>query len=242
MAWSLAVAVKTLYRLVSVPPIIYRMESFSKDFYICVTPISKRTGTVFTLCGDKIWSFLTAEDLLTISVLSRFCAKLPLSNLVANEIIRRHHSLSRVGNINLSINHPNLTFGIFRRLLNRVVTGFEGELTINMSTGRVVIDIGSAFKDKDAFLASSVTPISSIEGLNDDEPLQEDEKIQKYLEVLSYDEYDDFNPRHPQPKDKTHRRGDSYFNSDIEAHAKDVAFDIQKIADLAIQLEDSNLR
>jgi hypothetical protein len=40
-------------------------------------------------------------------------------------------------------------------------------------------------------------------------------RIEKKLESESFDEYDDFNPRHPQPRDKTHRRGGSYFNSDI---------------------------
>ena len=41
-------------------------------------------------------------------------------------------------------------------------------------------------------------------------------EIMKHLEVASFDEFDDFNPIHPVPRNnKTHRRGDSYFNSDV---------------------------
>jgi hypothetical protein len=40
--------------------------------------------------------------------------------------------------------------------------------------------------------------------------------IEKTLEVYSIDEYDDFTPTHPQPKESKHRRGNSLFNSDIE--------------------------
>jgi len=48
--------------------------------------------------------------------------------------------------------------------------------------------------------------------------VEEDEGIfllESRLESASFDEYDDFTPRHPVPRDKVHRRGDSLFNSDI---------------------------
>lgn len=47
----------------------------------------------------------------------------------------------------------------------------------------------------------------------------EDPQIEKSLELCSFDEFDDFTPTHPQPKESKHRRGNSLFNSDIEAYA-----------------------
>ena len=67
--------------------------------------------------------------------------------------------------------------------------------------------------------------------------------IEKRLESASYDEYDDFAPRHPMPRDKVHRRGDSYFNSDI-GDAANVALDsaeainMRKLAHLALEVEE----
>ena len=55
--------------------------------------------------------------------------------------------------------------------------------------------------------------------------------IVKHLESASYDEYDDFTPRHPVPKDKVHRRGDSYFNSDV-GDAAMIALDSASIKDI----------
>jgi hypothetical protein len=70
-----------------------------------------------------------------------------------------------------------------------------------------------------------------------------DFSIEKRLESASYDEYDDFTPRHPMPRDKVHRRGDSYFNSDI-GDAANVALDsaevinMRKLASLALEVEE----
>lgn len=66
--------------------------------------------------------------------------------------------------------------------------------------------------------------------------------IEKHLESASFDEFDDFNPRHPMPKDKVHRRGDSYFNSDISdvaarALAAEAALGLSHIAKLALDAE-----
>ena len=97
-----------------------------------------------------------------------------------------------------------------------------------------------------------------------DEEFPESEQIQKQFEICSYDEYDDFKPRHPLPKVEwlspnyihitinqlpllhidlfhsvqNHRRGNSYFNSDVEAYANDaiVGFDMSNIAAAATAL------
>eukprot|EP01035_Chromulina_nebulosa_P026165 gene26165-34219_t len=121
----------------------------------------------------------------------------------------------------------------------KVVAGNEAILSIDSNTGRVILDIGSAFKDKDAYLASNVTavPLSADDLLH--EAFIEQHHIEKHLEISSCDEYDDFNPRFPNPKDKSHRRGDSYFNSDVESHASEAlgGFDLSSIANMALALE-----
>ena len=83
---------------------------------------------------------------------------------------------------------------------------------------------------------------------DDDDDLDDGQPILKQLEVASYDEYDDFHPRHPNPRTltetggKTHRRGDSYFNSDldIEALAQEALQGIQTLDLLALDAELRN--
>lgn len=66
--------------------------------------------------------------------------------------------------------------------------------------------------------------------------------MHRHLESASFDEYDDFTPRHPVPKDKVHRRGDSYFNSDISEVARlatdrTVSAAVRKFANITLQTE-----
>jgi hypothetical protein len=117
----------------------------------------------------------------------------------------------------------------------------EREASVSIgSNGRINLDIGSAFNDRNTYLATA-SPIEN------DEQVENiiDHKIEKYLEISSYDEYDDFTPTHPLPKDKTHRRGNSYFNSDIEVHANQalstLKIDIQDVASIAMGLEASSI-
>ncbi len=70
-------------------------------------------------------------------------------------------------------------------------------------------------------------------------------RIEKHLESESFDEFDDFNPRHPQPKDKTHRRGGSYFNSDIsdtveQLRVSEDALNLSQIALHALELNNTD--
>ena len=129
------------------------------------------------------------------------------------------------------------------------MVGSEGVLSIDMNQGRVVLDIGSAFKDNAYF--TSAVPLDDLDtvdtaAVQENDYEEDDVRIMKCLEIASYDEYDDFNPRHPHPKNKTHRRGDSYFNSDITDIANDAlsgfgnkggGFDLSAIAALALEEE-----
>jgi len=131
------------------------------------------------------------------------------------------------------------------------MVGSEGVLSIDMNQGRVILDIGSAFKDNAYFTSAvSLVDLDTVDttAVNENEYEDDDVRIMKCLEIASYDEYDDFNPRHPHPRNKTHRRGDSYFNSDITDIANDAlagfsssgGLDLSAIAALALTEEVLN--
>ena len=187
--------------------------------------------------GDKIWEYISLLDLLNLSVCSQAAASLTASKAIIDSLSSTHPRVSRIGEFNLSFS-TDLKIGLLRRILCRVATGKEGILSIDGNSGRVVMDIGSAFNDQDAFLA--VTAVPFPEELDS---LAEPRNIDKYLEGCSVDEYDDFAPRFPLPRDKTHRRGDSMFNSDIESIASEaLSQDLQSIALSALALEQMDLK
>lgn len=172
-------------------------------------------NTMFHRCHDYIWSYLTITDLLTVSTCSTFTANLTISDstvecLLFDERYTKAKRLMRMFSDFHQLRFPAvLTTGLLRRVLNRLNTCPVAVISIDEHTGRINLDIGSAFKNNDTYLASNVSIL-----LEDED--EEAQQVFKHLEVMSFDEYDDFNPRHPKPREKVHRRGDSYFNSDIE--------------------------
>eukprot|EP00596_Hydrurales_sp_CCMP1899_P007691 CAMPEP_0119034244 /NCGR_PEP_ID=MMETSP1177-20130426/1249_1 /TAXON_ID=2985 /ORGANISM="Ochromonas sp, Strain CCMP1899" /LENGTH=192 /DNA_ID=CAMNT_0006991547 /DNA_START=306 /DNA_END=884 /DNA_ORIENTATION=+ len=154
------------------------------------------------------------------------------------KFLEKNERIRSVGNYKLSF-ASDATFGLFRRVLYRVIHGTDGVLSIEGSSGRIILHIGSAFKDQDTYMASLVTAVPLA---YDDEPHASsygDEPILRVLERASIDEYDDYNPRHP-TMGKTHRRGGSYFNSDVGSDMGDMAtsglkdFDLAHLSSLAV--------
>ena len=189
---------------------------------------------VFSRAHDHIWSMLDLQDVLVLSTCSRFSANLGIEASTIKKLLQK----SKRGKLGqFSITFPEeLTTGLLRRILNRLNTGTEASVSIDSRTGRIILDIGSAFNNKDAYLASDVTAMS------DNESEVSGAEIFRHLEICSYDEYDDFNPRHPKPRDKAHRRGDSYFNSDIDMVVNELysglgasPFNLQNIAASAVK-------
>ena len=115
----------------------------------------------------------------------------------------------------------------------------EKTISISIGTnGRILLDIGSAFNDRDAVLASA-TLLAEFQDTSEQSLLLDvdnDASIEKHLEISSCDEFDDFTPRFPMPKDKTHRRGNSLFNSDIEVYANQaLQLSMNDVASLALE-------
>lgn len=198
-------------------------------------------SVVFAKTGDQIWSLLSLKDILQLSTCCRFSANLGIESSTIHSLIENEKRASRLAGFKL--NFPDeLTTGLLRRILNRLNTGVEATISIDNKTGRIMLDIGSALNNKDAFLASEVQAIS------DNESEVSNQEIFKHLEICSYDEYDDFNPRHPKPRDKAHRRGDSYFNSDIDMVVNELysgmgasPFNLQNVAASAVKDLDAPL-
>jgi hypothetical protein len=191
-------------------------------------------------CGNHIWSFLKLTDVLNLSATSKASLALKISVANIHNFLGEDERLQSIGNFRIAF-ASDTTIGLLKSMLYRVVTGKEGVLTIDGSTGRVLLDIGSAFSSQDTFLSAMVTAIPV-----DDEPVPTiaDHPILKQFERASFDEYDDYNPRHPM-MNKSHRRGCSYFNSDIEEVATEAlkpqydGNDLSTIAELAMNsLED----
>lgn len=163
-------------------------------------------SSVFARTPNSIWEFVELKDVLNLSIASQWTASLGISAETVEEYLRAMNRNTHVGIFSLKF-PAELTIGMLRRVLNRLNNGTEAVVAIDEKSGRIVLDIGSAFNDKDAFLASAEQIPDDVSDTN--------QEIFKTLEMYSIDEYDDFNPRHPVPRDKAHRRGDSYFNSDI---------------------------
>lgn len=211
-------------------------DSSRSDFFqTASTPYLARVSKKF---GNQIWQFLKISDVLNISVASRDSAGLMISVENIQRFLAANKKVQSIGSYKLSFS-SDATLGILRRMLHRVIHGTEGVLSIEGSTGRIILDIGSAFKDRDTFMASMVTAVPLED---DDEPMLAaygDEPILRALEHASFDEYDDYNPRHPK-MGKTHRRGGSYFNSDVGSDMGDIAlsglkeFDLENLSSLAV--------
>jgi hypothetical protein len=193
-------------------------------------PFFKAAMTV----GDAFWDFLELKDILNISTCSRAGASLVVPVGSLNRILRGNDSLGMIGK--LKLNFPvSYTTGMVRRVFNRLSGALELAICVDDHRGRVVLDIGSAFHDKDAILAEA-------DPVEEDEADVENQQIFKQLEICSMDEYDDFNPRHPMPKDRAHRRGDSYFNSDIEMVVGEIgAMDLSNIAAKAALFDEPGI-
>jgi hypothetical protein len=189
-------------------------------------------STVSSVKSDRVWAYFGAPEILKVSTCSRVAAQMVISAPAVKNMIKENTKLNFLGKFELHFG-SDLSIGMLRRVLNRIQTGENAVVSINAETGRVMLDIGSAFNDNEAYLASDVQPVV------DEEPYNEE--IFKHLNLVSFDEYDDFNPRHPLPREMgSHRRGDSYFSSDVEMLANEpkLKFDIQNLNVASMALEN----
>jgi hypothetical protein len=188
---------------------------------------------IASLGQDRFWDFLEVKDVLNLSVCARATAGLLVPKKTLNDLLERNERFRSVGSLKLSF-PSDVSTGLLRRILYRLSSMREGVIMIDDRKGRIVLDIGSAFQDQSDDVPATNTSDHTDEEENEDENAQ----IFKQLEITSFDEYDDFNPRHPLPRERAHRRGDSYFNSDIEMVVGEIGamggVDLSQIAKMAL--------
>lgn len=233
---------------------------FVSSFYSPKHPIAKKfheilqnTNLIICLC-----QYLTIRDIIIWSGTNKYFNEMKLSNKILQEYFYYDNLLlRRFGKFQVTlVLTEDYALGIIRRILYQLMKTemIKAELSIDSLTGHIQLDIGNAFAScKPSLLSSprnnpktskskksfSFEEIKVIEDEDDDKNIH---RIEKFLEASSVDEFDDFKPRHPQPREaKGHRRGDSYFNSDIESITTDAIrhFDLNDLAKLALDEESS---
>lgn len=192
--------------------------------------VSPKLAICFLKNADSMWQYLELEDLLVFSTASRFCANLFISqHLILQNMELNEKRLAEIGNFKISF-ASELTLGIFRRLLNRIVNGKKAVVSIDVETGRVNMDIGSAFKEEEG--TTIAAQIEEVDRPDKDIKLP---PIDSVLEAYSIDEYDDFNPKHPifSKLQRGRRTTTSYFSSsDFEEYAKENLEKTNSLTDL----------
>ena len=204
-----------------------RLSSGSGEEAKIFSTVSPKVAICFLKNSNIIWQYLELKDLLVFSTSSRFCANMFISQeLISLNMQRNEKKLTEIGNFKLSF-ASELPLGIFRRLLNRIVNGRKAIVSIDVDTGRVKMDIGSAFKETE-----ETTIAAEIEqNPHNDIKLP---SIDSTLEAYSIDEYDDFNPKHPIFSNPRSRSAiTSYFSSsDFEEFAKENLEKSHRLSDL----------
>ena len=158
----------------------------------------------------NVWSYCTTADAMAFSIASKTASAIPVREDAAFMLIEGHKYAHKVDVRKLDLG--NSTLGTIRFTLYRLIIFVRQPSVGNDRTGREVIE--------DAYFPQC----------------EELSLCEKHLESDPCDPYDDFNPRHP--PFKSHRRGGSFFNSDISDTASQVAAaDLSIIAKMALDLE-----
>lgn len=185
------------------------IESRSLSAFYLLNMSNPLLGAVFSRASDQIWSMLDLTDVLRLSMCAKVTTNLGMDSETIHDLLERNKNAMKVGNF--TIKFPDeLSIGLLRRILHTLNTGKEASVHIDAKSGRIILDVGTAFTEREVFRPSDLQPNT------DNESEADNQEIFQHLEKCSMDEYDDFNPRHPKPRERAHRRGDSYFNSDID--------------------------
>lgn len=166
---------------------------------------------------EKIWEYCGLQGTMMFSATSRAASGISLSENTTLKLVEDHNTASKVDVHFLDLR--SCTMGTVRLALFRLIVGVTDSDHFALMDTSGTVAIGTLSEDSDS--------------QRSDEPVM----IVKHLESSSFDEYDDFNPRHPDYK--SHRRGGSFFNSDIsDAANQAIASDLSLIAKMALDLED----
>lgn len=189
--------------------------------------------SILTTNADIILKYLSISDIFQgLYIVSKNTSGIVLSADTINFLMSSDIRLAKLGPLSLTTK-SQLSLGVLQKTFYHLISSGDAHLSIS-PTGRINVDVGTAFSDSNEHYTASVARVASRE---DGEVPEAEARVEKYLEDASFDEYDDFTPTHPLPKGHgTHRRGNSLFNSDIElyaAQALNYAYDMSDLASIA---------
>lgn len=126
-------------------------------------------------CGESFWDCLSLNDILNLSTCSRASAGMIVPPATLNRLIAQDPNMAKIGKMKLVFPHP-LSTGMVRRIFTRLNACEEAVIVVDDRNGRIVLDIGSAFHDNNAYLAEAAYG-------EDEQALQENQEIFKQLEI-----------------------------------------------------------
>lgn len=181
------------------------MSEFFHDFFVADPMYSSAHDVplVFSTLGNQIFQFLDLKEAFQVASCSKFYSNIVITSSTATSLLKSTKNVNKLGVFQLSIESA-VSIGKFRKLLVKLVRGYEACIVLDDS-GDICLDMGNL---SDQYITPELEQMAPFD-------FETSPRIEKFLEKASFDEYDDFNPRHPECKDKLHKRGDSYFNSDI---------------------------
>jgi hypothetical protein len=158
---------------------------------------------------NDVCCYLTLDEIASFALTCKQVNCIKLNSATVHKLVEIHPIACKVDTQFIDFYDP--TLASLRKNLFHVIIGtpFSSEMQID-PRGRRMIDRTFSLKSVDS--AEAYDKFDE----EDDEEEEAGAFIEKHLESASFDEYDDFNPRHPEYKaNRGHRRGGSYFNSDI---------------------------
>ena len=189
----------------------------------------------------EIFKFLTLFELLNFSLTSKEISKLKISLEIIENLLLENKQTKEIP-FQLFFNLNSLTLQLLRKQLFQFFQ--QNSSLSSSSSSSSATSLSSTLQS--SILQSSIPSSSSIIDESNSNPNNPNNNnmdvvpIEKHLESNSFDEYDDFNPRHPDYK--SHRRGGSFFNSDLSDIAAQVyATDLSLIAKKALDLEADDM-
>ena len=121
------------------PSRIKKQSTVSREDAKIFETVPPKTAIALMKNSETIWQYLELRDLLVFSTCSRLCANMFISQQrILENMERNEKKLAAIGNFKISF-ASELTLGLLRRLLNRIVNGKKAVVSVDAETGRLQI-------------------------------------------------------------------------------------------------------
>ena len=210
------------------PVRINRKSEISREDAKIFENVSPKVAIVLMKNSETIWQYLELRDLLVLSTCSKFCENMFISQkCILENLERNDEKLASIGYFKISF-ASELSLGLFRRLLNRIVNGKKAIVSVDANTGRLHMDASCTYEENDTSYAAR---IDEVEQKRDNDIVLPG--IEGILAAHSVDEYDDFHPKHSTFRSSI-GSASCFSSSDFEEYARDTYKKTSTLSDLEI--------